>query len=70
MDAFYTMTVKVDEWVYYLRVLPVRRCQVAVLQTIRRDPQQEQSWELFTHAGLLTASPEIAAADAFVQTNE
>lgn len=70
MDVFYTMTVRVDDWVYYLRVLPTRQCKVAVLQTIRRRPEEEQSWELFTHGSLLSALLEIAAADAFIQQSQ
>lgn len=70
MDAFYTMTVKVDDWMYYLRVLPIRHCKIAVLQTIRRDPEQEQSWDLFTQRSLLSALLEIAAADALIQTDQ
>lgn len=70
MDVFYTITVKVDEWVYCLRVLPIRQCKVAVLQTVRYHPQQENMCELFTQGTLLSALLEIVVADVFLREIE
>lgn len=67
MDVFYTMTIKVNEWVYSLRVLPTRQCKVAVLQTVRCHPNQPPLCELLTQGTLLSALLEIVVADIFVQ---
>lgn len=67
MDVFYTMTLEVNEWIYYLRVLPTRQGKVAVLQTVRCHPGQQQLCELLTQGTLLSALLEIAVADIFVR---
>ena len=70
LDVFYSIDVKVDEWIYCLRALPIRQCKVAVLQTVRYHPQQENMCELFTQGTLLSALLEIVVADVFLREIE
>lgn len=70
LDVFYTIPVKVDGWIYSLRVLPTRHCQIVVLQTVRRHPDQEHICELFTQGTLLSALLEIVVADVFLREIE